>query len=934
MSADRWRRIEELFEAALEQAPEERDAFLARSCGADDALHEEVRALLAADTDQPDFLDDLARRAGVGPNAHASLSLEEHRFTSAGSYRIVRELGRGGMGTVYLAERAGKQFQQEVALKVVKRGMDSDLVLQRFLRERQILARLQHPGIARFFDGGRTDGGQPYFAMEYVPGQPLTEFCDAHRLGVEARLQLFLEVCEALQYAHRNLVVHRDLKPSNILVTEPGETPSGGGRVKLLDFGIAKLLGEDEDPSTDTLTQTGMPLMTPEYAAPEQVRGEPVTTAADVYALGVILYELLSGHRPHLFAGRSREEIARALQDDDPLPPSAAVARGKGEREAGAHGPLTTDRLRRRLAGDLDTITLTALRKEPGRRYASAEALAEDVKRHLAGLPVLARKDSAAYRLQKFVRRNRLAVSALALVLLSLTAGLGLSVVQAKKARDERDRAQLERERAQLEARKAESAVEFLVRVFEVADPRETGGEVLTAHEILTQGSQLVESELAGQPEVQATLDDAIGRVYVGLGRLVEARHAFERSVSRWKEEVGPHHAEVALGMARLANVSRLEGDYAGAEPRFREVLALQRELHGTDHEDIASTLDQLGLLVLADGRAEEAVPLLEEALEMRRRVFWPEHRDVAVSLNNLAGAFASMQRHDEAIVLFREAIAIWREVIGPKHPDVAVAMNNIARILKIRGDLDEAEPLYREALSIWRDHYGDGHPNVSVILGNLAALLRLRGDLEAAEPVYREGLRVARETLGDGHWQVGVAINNLGKLLHDQHELEDAEASFREALAIWGAAHGEHQARVVIGRTNLASVLYDRGAHDEAATQFRRALEIAEGVYPEGHPRFAKAELGLGRLLLDEGSVEQADALLTRAHAGMQANYGPEDVRTAEAGRWLAIARLVLERTEEAATLLSASLRVFEREYGAEDERTLAVQEELEALR
>ena len=408
-SRDFAQRVADIFTAAAERAPAERATVLENACKGDFALRAEVESLLNAHEQSHGFLE--AIQSSVVSRALAELPDDPEIGCTIGAYRVVREIGRGGMGVVYLAERADGQFEQRVALKLVRAGLHFGRYIQRFLRERRILARLQHPCIAGLLDGGVTQDGRPFLVMEYVEGVPLTSHCDRNAMGIEARLRLFVDSCAAVQYAHRNLVVHRDLKPANILVT-------ADGRVKLLDFGIARLLEPELTEVTFTSTEFGFRAMTPEYAAPEQVSGDTITTATDVYALGAVLYELLSGHRPHRFARRTVEEIARVLTFEPPRPPSARVddvdeehgdengVRQAAERIA-TERATTTDRLRRQLRDDLDAIVLTALRTEPERRYPSAQALLDDITRHLSGLPVSARKDSLRYRVGRFVRRNR-----------------------------------------------------------------------------------------------------------------------------------------------------------------------------------------------------------------------------------------------------------------------------------------------------------------------------------------------------------------------------------------------------------------------------------------------------------------------------------------------------------------------------------------------
>ncbi|MEM9996487.1 MAG: serine/threonine-protein kinase, partial [Bacteroidota bacterium] len=515
MDALRWNRLYALFEEACALPEAERLPYLRDACGDDTALFDEAAALVAADTDTHGLLDGGALDAVTG-DALALLGDLSLEGTQVGPYHLVRLLGTGGMGDVYLAERASPdeqaQFEQQVALKLVKPGMDSRQVLRRFQQERQILARLQHPHIARLLDGGVTERGQPYFVMEYVEGVPIDAYCDTHRLTVDERLALFQDACRAVLYAHSQLVVHRDLKPSNILVTEnaSGEPGLRKPTVKLLDFGIAKVLTDEDDATA--LTRTGKAVMTPAYASPEQVRGEPVGTGTDIYSLGVVLYELLAGQRPYALPEHDRLAAAQMLAEQEPEPPSTVVRRATTGGDT--TGSQITDarrtqpeRLRRRLTGDLDVICLTALRTEPERRYPTVAALLDDVRRHLTGLPVTARRDTATYRLGKFVQRHRVGVIATVVVGVLFAALASFYTVQLAAERD----------RAQAEAAKATEIAAFLEGIFEVADPSVAQGDTVTARALLDEGAARIETDLAGEPEVQAQMMTVMGNVYRSL---------------------------------------------------------------------------------------------------------------------------------------------------------------------------------------------------------------------------------------------------------------------------------------------------------------------------------------------------------------------------------------------------------------------------------
>jgi serine/threonine protein kinase len=545
--SNRWLRIEYLFYAALE-LEDGRTAFLDEACGGDAELRKEVESLLNSSGQTMGFLKQPVLQAAQQITEEESLSGKR-----IGAYQLLRQIGEGGMGKVYLAARADDLYRKEVAIKTVQGGLgQSRAMLLRFRSERQILANLDHPNIARLLDGGITEDGLPYLVMEYVNGVRVDDYCRINKLGTEQRLQLFSIVCEAVEYAHKNLVVHRDIKPANILVTSDGVP-------KLLDFGIAKLLDPESSDSAQTLTSERM--MTPEYASPEQVRGEQVTTSTDVYALGVLLYELLAGKRPFKLDTTSPFEMVRIICEQAPEPPSV-VSRTNPE--------LAPPDAARKVGGDLDNIVLMAMRKEPSRRYVAVAALADDVKAYLTGYPVHARTDTWKYRSGKFVRRHRAAVAATAIVALALigfSIGMGLL---AKRATRERLTAQRESQ--------------FLKGIFEAATPDQARGRQITARELLEQGAKRVDRELAGDPGLQGTMLDNIGRAYMSLGLYDQAEALLERAYTLRKKSLGDENADVASTLAALANDIRLQGHFSKAEPLFRQSLAIRKKEFCTQH--------------------------------------------------------------------------------------------------------------------------------------------------------------------------------------------------------------------------------------------------------------------------------------------------------------------------------------------------------------
>jgi serine/threonine-protein kinase len=793
--ADEWQRLNRVLDPALELPLEQRAAFLDRACAGDPALRTRAERLLQACQQAEHFLDE--------PAPLFAASLLEHSVPESidptdvgmqvGPYRLVRELGHGGMGAVYLAERADDQFRHRVALKLIRRGMDNHAI-RRFMEERQILASLSHPNIARLLDGGVTGDRLPYFAMEYVEGTRIDHYCDTRRLAVTARLDLFVRVCQAVQYAHRNLIVHRDLKPSNILVADDGQ-------VKLLDFGIAKLLATRE-PRTE-LTQPGIRLMTPEYASPEQVRGDPISTASDVYALGVLLYELLTGHHPYGAPGQY--DVHRAILEQDPPCPSVAVSRTLTPEGGVAVTPArvsdarnsSIDKLRRALRGDLDTIVLRAMTKEPERRYATAEQLAADIERHRAGLPVVARRDTHGYRAQKFVRRHPFSVAAVAAFVLLLVGFSAVATIQSARLRAEAERVRSERDKAQ-------QVTGFLTEMFNMSDPLGGRGNALRAREVLDAGAARIERDLNNQPELQAQLMKTVGGAYYGLGLYGPARQLLTSALALRQATHGEDDPEVSSTMNVLALVLLDDGDYRGAEDMYRRTLAVRRRTLGARDARIARTLNGLGLVLRAKGDFEAAEALLREALVIDRegspnpvglsqslnnlgrviqdhgdatsaeslhrealdlRTAWygTEHRDVAVSQVNLATTLVDQGRLAAAQALFREALRIQRQVMGEEHADVAATIGEFARAVLLAGDPSAAEGLYRESLERQRRAFGASHPRLPRTLVGLGGLLLDAGDAKAAEPLLQEASTIALRAFGLDHWQTGEAQAALG---------------------------------------------------------------------------------------------------------------------------------------------------------------------------
>ncbi len=797
MKPERWQEVKSLLDRSAGKLREELPAWLDEVCAGDRELRAEVARLLSYE-DRLDAFDAAPLRRLAGDELAAGRQI--------GPYRIRELLARGGMGAVYRAERT-EGFHQTVALKLMRSGLDpppggrgGDLqpgARERFHREREILAGLEHPHIGRLLDGGTGDDGRPYFAMELVDGVPIDRYADDHRLTLRARVELLLPVCDALQYIHRNLVIHRDLKPSNILV-------GGDGAPKLLDFGIAKLLQPDA-----AVTATAGRMLTPRYASPEQLLGEPVSTASDVYSLGVVLYQLLTGRLPCGLDTCASGRMLAAVCGEEPRPPSVVVKEAaeivhRGERRRRAVEGVAAERgtdprgLRRELRGDLDAIVLKALRKEPERRYASVERFADDLRRHLGAHPVHARRGSFAYRAGRFARRHRLPL-ALAAAMVALVLGFTtLLVRQLAVTERQRDRAELEarraarqEDRAHREAEAARQVSDFLVAMFESSDPRHAGkrADEVTAREILERGSERLQSGLADQPLVRARLLATIGDVYVSLGLFHEA------------------------------------------EPLEREGLRIREEILGGDSLEVAESLQRLGrLTALSRGPVEELEPLFRRAAAIRERRLGGDSLELAESLRSLGVVSEMMNRPEEARTLLERALAIRERRLGGEHADVGDVLLRLALIDGERGRFDTALPQMERAVRISERHLGRGHPRMVPVLGHRARLYLDAGRLDEAEPFAEEVLALAERQLGGDHQFTAESLQTLARLHLERRRYRQAEPLLVRALSIYEQKGSDFRVRVAALGLR-AAVCRELGRFEEAEGFLALAAEISENA-------------------------------------------------------------------------------------------------------
>ena len=838
LTPTRMEQVRSLFDAALEVDTAERHAFVARACGADHTLRAEVESLLAA-LDRAD--DRWERPAG---DVLATALRDEHEApigTRIGAYEVVRLLGMGGMGAVYEGIRADAQFHKRVALKFLRRGLEGDLAIRRFRYERQILASLSHKNIAALLDGGVTPAGQPYIVMEYVDGVPITRYAAAQRLSVPQRLQLLRQVCAAVQHAHQHLVVHRDLKPGNILVT-------ADGTVKLLDFGIARLLREGEGADQLPPTQGGAHAFTPDYASPEQVRGLPVATASDLYALGVIASELVAGARPFRFEGQLFAEM-QALICEAPAPAPSTLVTAAHAATVGPGGTRVA-RLKRQLAGDVDAIVLQLLRKEPARRYASAEQLGEDLRRVLDGRPVLARRDALGYRAAKFLRRRRVEVAAGAVVVASLLGGIAAAARQARVA--------------DMERAKMEQVNSFLATMLAAVDPANSSGRDVTVAEVLTQAARDVAQQRLA-PEIEAELRQTIGQTFYGLGMYDSAGVHIERAYDLRRQVHGALDQRTAQSFSWRVLMAEARAEFAVAESLARLDVEMQRRMPRGQRNaaQLATALDNLARMIEHQGRLDDAFPIKLESIGIRRAGNDSASlSSLPYALNNLSVSYTYKGDYPRADSLMREAMEVERRIRGPASMYAGNMLRAWASLKDEMGERAVADSLVRESIRILRVALGPTHADYLRSLAMLAQLRYTSNDMPGTIEVAREVEAQIGKGLHEGEPSAAAVLQALGLALDSLRRFEAADSALARSLAIrrkymppdhWAIASSESVYGYHLGRM---------GRHAEAE-------RILTGAYEK------------------MAAARGADAYVTRRVAVRLAELMEKLGRTADARRW-----------------------------------------------
>ncbi len=892
-SSSDWQRIEECFHRAVDLSVAAQQAYLAALDDAD--LRRQVESLLAADDVAEELVD-----GAVAESVEWLAQEPAEGLPDLGPYRPIRELGRGGFGTVYLAERTDRDFRLEVAVKRVQRAYGPTDLAQRFLLERRILARLDHPNIAKLFDAGTSGDGDPYFVMEYIAGDPLDRHCDDRRLDVRRRLLLMLDICAAVSYAHRNLVVHRDLKPSNILVT-------GDGVPKLLDFGIAKLL-DDGSTSPLAMTRTGLLPLTPEYASPEQVRAETLTTASDVYSLGVVLFRLLSGSAPYDFPAPRRASTIERVICDDPVPPMsqrfAELDATRGEKLAERRA-TSRDGLRRELRGDLDNIVAKALRKESERRYGSVEQLADDLRRHLDRRPVKATGDSLAYVTGRFLRRHLWGVTTVVLLLLSLLGGIVATTHQMQQAQQHQAR--------------AERVIDLLVNdVFGSATKDRAQDELPDARQILDQSTRALDRQLAATPYVHGTVLAVVGGLYQRLGAYDRAQVFLQRGLERLRPLLGEEHPEVLRLGSDLADAYLDRNLFLPARDLLLEIVRRQRRFPESV-ADLAVSLLRLASVEENLGNSGVAEGLLTESLGLRRQLYGDDSLEVA-DAKNLRAQFARQGRDLEtAEMLFQEVLEVRRRRLGHDHRDVLTTLSDLAVCAYDRQDFARAEEMLVQVVSLSEHIHGPVHRNVAHPLINLGAVQRKLGHYDAAVPVLQRALDIQQEVFGADHAKTLVAARNLARLYLDRGEIEPAE---RWILSNLQSLRRQRASPLEVAKyqLDLADLETERGAFSKAKPLYLEVDGVLASHLPAGHPIRALTLFQLGRIACQEKDWPTAKRYLRRALDIQLEALGEGHYRTARTQAELALCLIDQGQEEAGQTMLAPALERLRAELAPND--------------
>lgn len=913
MDLQQWEKVNRIVDTALKLNGKERSTYIKKQCRGNKHLLQEVTALLQS-IEQSERTDFLEGTGAYPKNLMTDFSKEGEREPTSSMigetidrYKITDLIGHGGMGSVFMAKRGDEVYNQKVALKLMRRGMDTPSNIARFKRERRILAKLDHPNVARLLDGGVTDEGLPYLVMEYVEGKPVYEYCDCKNLSVEQRLDLFKDICRAVKHAHQNAIIHRDIKPSNILVTEDGT-------IKILDFGIAKLLAPENSDRTLFKTQTGARMLTFGYAAPEQVENIQVTTSTDAYMLGVIMFELLTGVHPFKMDNMDLAEIEQVIREHTPEKPSKRItdlSENDLEEIARKRG-LSVSELPKALKGDLDSIIMKALRKEPEARYNSAEQLLEDLERRRKDIPIIAREDTWRYNTSKFIKRHRTGFSVAAGFLL-LVIGFGILYTwQVTK----------ERNKARIEAKKAQQVSDFLTDMFQASDPTFNPKDTVTAATFLKRGQKRI-NQLNDQPKVQAELLRIIGRAHTNIGNYEKAEAPLERSLAIRKKLFGNTHPKYASSLSEMAYLQQKKGNFAKAESLYKRAITIEKDSFGNNDEHTAEALAGLASALSRQGKFGVADSIYNKALDVQQRVLQPDNFKIANTLSNWALTLRHLGNFEKAKKMDLKALAIWQKNYGEVHPLILEGLNNLAIITEKMGDFAAADSFYQKALTVNHKLYKGPNPNTAQLLNNIGTTYIKAGWLDKAEPYLKKALKMRKKVLQPEHPSMAESYSNLGRLYIEADEYKEARPLIKQALEIDKAKHGKNHPYVGGDLRNLGFIEKDLDHYDKAEDYFRQSLEILRKTLPPDHPSIAVSLASLGKIYYLKGNPEAAEPLLRKSLEIKNKKFDEGDIRIAQSQVPLGAVLTELGHFKEAEKLLQAGYKTYKKERGSDNKNT-----------
>lgn len=863
MKGERWEHIKKIVDKALTLSGHEREVYLYRACRKNPEICTEIEELLLAieKSEEEQFMEPIRQYhkeliAEVYNEAKKSASGKDFIGMSIGPYRVTEKVGSGGMGIVFKGERVDGEFHHQVAIKLIKKGFDTDKNIHRFKIEREILASLRHPNIAQLHDGGVTKDGLPYLIMEYIEGAPIDLYCNKHKLSIDQRLNLFKKICSVVQYAHNKLIVHRDLKTQNIYVTSEGN-------VKILDFGIAKLL--DPKLAEETLIKTlpGQKPWTPQYAAPEQIKATEITTKTDIYALGVLLHKLLTDTYPLDLEGKSIAEIEEIIKEIPPTLASKSLANNPSKEECATNRKATVAELSKKLQGDLEALVLKATRKESEYRYSSVSQLLEDVNRYQSGMPLIARKGTWKYRASKFIRRHRTGLVATVLFLLAAICLTGFYTWRISQERD----------RAEVQAQKAEQVTEFMMGLFESNEPGKVLGDTITARQLLDRGVDRAE-KLNSQPEVKAEMMQVIGQVYQYLGQFDKAESLLEKSLVLREQILGPNHPDVADSQLSLAILRYTKGNY-NTEALFSSAVSTYRRQLPSNHPLIAYALTNQAIALRAKGDYAAAESLFREVLTNYSNTNEETSSTVSIALTYLGKLLIRKENYKEADSLLRKALTIRREISGNQHPVVANILDAKGELLLAQGEHNAAEQTFREALAIRRYLFEEHHPDIAAGQFNLGVVMQKKGAHAEAESLLQNALSVYRKSFDEEDTEVAEILRHLAKNRILQGDTLSAEHLYDEALMIF---RNDSQR---MSHPNFSFLLLDiadmqiaEGDLSRAVLLLREAYDIRQKILSQDDWHIAEAQIKLGACLTDLGRYEEAEPLLLEGYEYFSNKY------------------------------------------------------------